>query len=69
MSARRDSAHKPVLYLVIVLVKGYVSALKERGRDFFGCLLLRAEFSANFYDASQGGGYASAQPLMRSDQE
>lgn len=32
-------------------------------------LLGRTEFSANFYDASQGGAYASAQPLMpRCDQ-
>jgi SAM-dependent methyltransferase len=38
--------------------RGFVSAFKERGRDFMGLLLGRAEFKAAFFDPTQaGGGY------------
>ncbi len=38
-------------------MRGYVSVLKERGRDFFGHLLGRADMSVNFFDSSMDGGY------------
>ncbi len=37
--------------------RGYISVLKERGRDFFGCLLWRAELCDIFFDPLQDGGY------------
>lgn len=38
-------------------MQGYISVLKERGRDFFGHLLGRSELSAKFFDATADGGY------------
>ncbi len=38
-------------------LRGHISVLKERGRDFFGLLLGRAQLSARFFDPAQGGGY------------
>jgi SAM-dependent methyltransferase len=38
-------------------MRGYISVFKERGRDFFGHLLGRAELSATFFDPSTDGGY------------
>jgi SAM-dependent methyltransferase len=38
-------------------LRGYVSVLKERGRDFLGLLLGRANLSVTFFDPTQGGGY------------
>ena len=37
--------------------EGFVSAFKERGRDFFGLLLGRADLSATFFEPGQPGGY------------
>lgn len=39
------------------LLQGHLSAVKERARDLFGCLLGRAELSPIFFEPSQGGGY------------
>lgn len=41
-------------------LRGHISVLKERGRDFFGFLLGRAKLSARFFDPTQGGGYMSS---------
>lgn len=41
-------------------LRGYISVLKERSRDFFGFLLGRAKLSATFFDPAQSGGYVSA---------
>jgi SAM-dependent methyltransferase len=41
--------------------RGNLSLLKERGRDFIGHLLGRAEMSVQFYDPSHGGGYVVSQ--------
>jgi SAM-dependent methyltransferase len=38
-------------------MRGYLSVLKERGRDFFGHLLGRADLGVTFFDPSVGGGY------------
>ena len=38
-------------------MRGMLSTLKERGRDFFGCLLGRAELGVTFFDPAQRGGY------------
>jgi SAM-dependent methyltransferase len=37
--------------------RGFISALKERGREFFGLILGRAHLGVSFYDPSQPGGY------------
>jgi hypothetical protein len=38
-------------------LRGHLSVLKERGRDFFGHLLGRSDLSARFFDPSMDGGY------------
>lgn len=43
-------------------LRGCISVLKERGRDFFGCLLGRTELSATFFDGSEAGGYKADTP-------
>lgn len=42
-------------------MNGTLSVLKERGRDFFGCLLGRSELSVNFFDPMMKGGYINTQ--------
>jgi SAM-dependent methyltransferase len=41
-------------------LRGHVSVLKERGRDFLGLLLGRANLSVTFFDPAQGGGYVTS---------
>jgi SAM-dependent methyltransferase len=41
-------------------LRGHMSVFKERGRDFFGFLLGRAQLSATFFDPTQGGGYMTS---------
>jgi SAM-dependent methyltransferase len=41
-------------------LRGHVSVLKERGRDFLGLLLGRANLSVTFFDPTQGGGYVTS---------
>ena len=38
-------------------MRGYISVLKERGRDFFGHLLGRSDLTVTFFDDSIKGGY------------
>jgi SAM-dependent methyltransferase len=38
-------------------LQGYLSALKERGKDLLGLMLGRAEMSVTFFDPAEGGGY------------
>lgn len=38
-------------------LRGHVSALKERARDFFGLLLGRADVKVSFFDPDMPGGY------------
>lgn len=40
-------------------LRGYASVLKERGRDFFGHLLGRAELSVSVFDEHLPGGYVT----------
>jgi hypothetical protein len=40
--------------------RGHVSAVKERARDLFGCLLGRAKLAPWFFDPSMDGGYRPA---------
>lgn len=40
-------------------MRGYLSELKERGRDLAGHLVGRANLSAEFFDPAMGGGYLS----------
>ncbi len=40
-------------------LRGYMSILKERGRNFFGGLMGRAKLSASFFDDSRAGFYSS----------
>ena len=40
-------------------LRGHWSELKGRGRDFFGCLLGRAQLGVFFFDPSAPGAYAS----------
>lgn len=38
-------------------LRGYISVLKERGREFFGHLLGRSDLAVTFFDDSVKGGY------------
>jgi SAM-dependent methyltransferase len=40
--------------------RGYVSALKERGRDFIGHLIGRSEMGVSVFDPSAAGGYVGS---------
>lgn len=42
-------------------LRGYLSELKERGRDFFGHALGRSDMTVNFYDGSLKGSYTEEQ--------
>jgi SAM-dependent methyltransferase len=40
-------------------LRGFVSVMKERGRDFFGHMLGRSDLNVRFYDGSMTGGYVA----------
>ena len=42
-------------------LRGFVSVMKERGRDLFGHLLGRSELEVNFYNGSTTGAYAESE--------
>jgi hypothetical protein len=44
-------------------LRGHISVLKERGRDFLGHLLGRAELTVNVFDESAPGWYVSKRTL------
>ena len=46
-------------------LRGFVSVMKERGRDLFGHLLGRSELQVNFYSGSTAGTYAEKSDLTR----